>query len=92
MRVGVRLRLGLVADDDVGVGQDLVERVFEDGGDERGGEGEDEFLDFLLSTLAFTLFILFKRYILSCQAASTLFFAAASSARAMIAGTQTVRW
>ena len=35
-------RLGLVADQDVNVGQDLVKRVLEELGDERCGKVEDE--------------------------------------------------
>jgi hypothetical protein len=80
LRVGQSL--GFVADQVVDVGDDFVELVLEELGDERGGEGEDEGL---YNQPSFR----------DCERAKdcpTLLFAAASPARARIAGTETVRW
>ena len=73
---------GLVADEDVDIRQDLVERVFEELGDERRGEVKYKSLEHVSLRLALS----------STTKKLALFFAAASSASALIAGTQTVKW
>jgi hypothetical protein len=80
VRLGEGSGLSLVADKDVDVGEDLVKRVLEELCDERSGQVEDEGLDSV------------SYYLLLTKVRLTLFLAAASSARALMAGTQTVKW
>lgn len=80
VRLGEGSGLSLVADEDVDIREDLVERVLEELCDERSGQVEDEGLDSV------------SCYLLLAQVRPTLFLAAASSARALMAGTQTVKW
>jgi hypothetical protein len=80
--LGVGGGLGLVADNVVPVRGGLVELLLEELGNERSVQGESEGLK-VVSVMV------------ECSPRAsvlTLFFAAASSARAMMAGTQTVRW
>lgn len=76
-----RPRLRLVANHVVPVRRRAVELLLEELGNEGGGEGEGE--DLSRSVAAFGCDILLER---------TLFLAAASSASARMAGTQTVKW
>ena len=80
--LGVGGGLGLVTDDVVPVRRGLVKLVLEELGNEGSVEGESEGL--------MTVSIMIKYF--AVKKVQTLFFAAASSARAMMAGTQTVRW
>jgi hypothetical protein len=73
---------GLVADEDIDIGQDLIERVLEELRDEGGGKVEDELLHKSASEICRT----------QSEAVRTLSLAAASSASALMAGTQTVKW
>lgn len=82
VRLGVGGGLGLVADDVVPVRGGLVERVLEELGDEGSVQGEGEGLYWGSMLFLFPC----------CHVEHTLFSLAASSARAMMAGTQTVRW
>lgn len=82
VRLGVGGGLGLVADDVVPVRGGLVERVLEELGDEGSVQGEGEGLCWGSVSFLFPC----------CHVGHTLFSLAASSARAMMAGTQTVRW
>lgn len=80
--LGVGGGLGLVADNVVPVGRGLVELVLEELANERSVQGESEGLR-VVSMMSWCFAV---------ENMQTLFFAAASSARAMMAGTQTVRW
>jgi hypothetical protein len=80
VRLGEGSGLSLVTDEDVDVGEDLVERVLEELCDERSGQVKDEGLDSV------------SYHLLLAKVRLTLFLAAASSARALMAGTQTVKW
>jgi hypothetical protein len=80
VRLGEGSGLSLVADKDVDVGEDLVKRVLEELCDERSGQVKDEGLDSV------------SYHLLLAKVRLTLFLAAASSARALMAGTQTVKW
>lgn len=73
--------LGLIADEDVDVRKDLIERILEELRNEGSGKVENERLRSLSNYASF-----------DCSQERTLFLAAASSARALMAGTQTVKW
>lgn len=87
--LGVGTSLSFVAESVVRVGQDSVELFLEELRNERSGEGkhEDLYLANLISIVQKNLDQKTKK-----KKTHTLFFAAASSARAKIAGTETVKW
>jgi hypothetical protein len=84
--LGVGEGFGFVADEVVDIWDDAVELVFEELRDKGGGQGEDEGLPsiYMLAVIPYFTSFFGVRY--------TLLFAAASSARAKIAGTETVKW
>lgn len=85
MGFGEGERFGFVADDVVCVRDYGVEGVFEELADERGGEAEGEGLDERVESAESMV------YGVVVESVLTLFFAAASSATARIAGGHTVK-
>ena len=79
VRLGECCSFGLVTDENVDVGKNLVKRILEELRDKGCRKVKDESLQ-----CQFEAFVGFGTH--------TLFFAAASSASALMAGTQTVKW